>query len=99
MLDEGRYASITELAAAEGIERGHLGRLLRLTLLAPCLGEAILNETRPEGLGLLRLLEPVPTGWAEQRSAVERVVRPKLSAADCSAIGEPATPSQRGRRR
>jgi hypothetical protein len=35
MLDEGRYASITEMAAAERLERGYLGSLLRLTLLAP----------------------------------------------------------------
>ncbi len=35
LLDEGRYASISELAAAEKIERGYLGKVLRLTLLAP----------------------------------------------------------------
>ena len=32
LLDEGRYASISEMAAAERIERGYLGSLLRLTL-------------------------------------------------------------------
>jgi hypothetical protein len=88
MLDQGRYASISEMAAAEGIERGYLGRMLRLTLLAPDLVEAILNGPRPEGLGLPRLLEPFPTGWAEQRSALERVVQPEPGAADCSATGE-----------
>ena len=30
MLDEGRYASITEMATAERIERGYLGSLLQL---------------------------------------------------------------------
>ena len=30
LLDEGRYASISEMAAAERIERGYLGTLLRL---------------------------------------------------------------------
>lgn len=34
LLDEGRYALISEMAAAERIERGYLGTLLRLTLLA-----------------------------------------------------------------
>jgi hypothetical protein len=43
MLDEGRYASVTEMAAAEEIDRGHLSRLLRLTLLAPDVVEAILD--------------------------------------------------------
>jgi hypothetical protein len=32
MLDEGRYASITEVAAAEKLDRGYLGRILQLTL-------------------------------------------------------------------
>ncbi len=35
LLDKGRYASISEMAAAEKIERGYLGTLLRLNLLAP----------------------------------------------------------------
>lgn len=50
LLDEGRYASITEIAAAERIERGYLGSLLRLTLLAPNLVEAILDGREPEGV-------------------------------------------------
>jgi hypothetical protein len=35
LLEEGRYASISELAKAEKIDRGYLGRILLLTLLAP----------------------------------------------------------------
>jgi hypothetical protein len=35
MLNEGRYAAISEMAEAERIERGYLGNLLRLTPLAP----------------------------------------------------------------
>jgi hypothetical protein len=50
MLDDRRYASVTEMAAAEKIERGYLGSLLRLTLLAPDLVEAILDGRQPEGL-------------------------------------------------
>ena len=66
LLDEGRYASISEMAAAEKIERGYLGTLLRLTLLAPDLVEAILNGREPEGVTLPALLEGVPVGWGEQ---------------------------------
>ena len=58
----GRYASISEMAAGEKIERGYLGTLLRLTLLAPELVEAILNGRQPEGVTLPRLLEGVPVG-------------------------------------
>ena len=52
LLDEGRYASISEMAAAERIERGYLGSLLRLTLLAPDIVEAILDGRQPAELGL-----------------------------------------------
>ena len=43
LLDDGRYASISEMAAAEKIERGYLGSLLRLTLLAPEIVQAVLD--------------------------------------------------------
>jgi len=66
MLDEGRYASISEMAAAERMERGYLGCLLRLTLLAPNIVEAILEGRQPGGLGLPRLLKPFPTAWDDQ---------------------------------
>jgi hypothetical protein len=66
LLDEGRYANISEMATAEKIERGYLGTLLRLTLLAPDLVEAILNGRQPEGVTLPALLEGVPVGWDAQ---------------------------------
>ena len=43
MLNEGRYGSISEMARAEKIERGYMGKVLQLTLLAPKLVEAILE--------------------------------------------------------
>ena len=56
MSGEGRYTSISELAKAEGVERGYVGSLLRLTLL-------------PAGITLPALLHGVPVGWGEQRLA------------------------------
>lgn len=47
LLDEGLYAAIFEMAETEKIERGDLGSLLRLTLLAPLL--AMLDSAAPEG--------------------------------------------------
>ena len=67
LLDEGRYASITEMAAAERIERGYLGSLLRLTLLAPKIIEALLDGQAPNGNALPALLQPFPEVWAHQR--------------------------------
>jgi hypothetical protein len=69
LLDEGRYASISEMAARERIERGYLGTLLRLTLLAPDLVAAIFDSRQPDGLTLTRLMEPFPGAWSGQHTA------------------------------
>ena len=66
MLDDGRYGSINEMARAEKIERGFLGKMLQLTLLAPDVVEAILHGRRSCGLGLNDLLGGVPALWCEQ---------------------------------
>jgi hypothetical protein len=50
MLEEGRYASIRELAAAEGVDRSYVGRVLNLTLLAPDVVEAILDGRQRDGM-------------------------------------------------
>ncbi len=68
LLDEGRYASISEMAAAERIDRGYLGRILHLTLLAPDIVEKILDGRQREDLALPRLMEPFSLGWARQRA-------------------------------
>ncbi len=60
MLDEGRCASISEVAAAEKVGRGYLGRVLQLTLLAPDIVEAILDGQHPAVLGLPKLMQPLP---------------------------------------
>lgn len=66
MLDEGRYASITEMAEAERIERGYLGSLLRLTLLAPDLVTNALDGRHMPSVALAALLEPFPLCWRGQ---------------------------------
>jgi hypothetical protein len=71
MLDEGRYASVTEMARAERIERGFLGRILRLALLAPDLVEAVLNGSQGAELSLPGLLEGMPLLWSEQRRVAQ----------------------------
>ncbi|MFO0447434.1 MAG: hypothetical protein ACK52I_01880 [Pseudomonadota bacterium] len=66
ILKAGRYNKIDELAAAEKINSSYVSRLLRLTLLAPEMVEAILDGRQPEGVTLLGLLEGVPVVWGEQ---------------------------------
>ena len=72
MLDDGRYGSVTELAAGEKLDRGYLGRILMLTLLAPDVVEAILDGRQPEGMTLPGLLKGVAVEWASQRLNIER---------------------------
>jgi hypothetical protein len=45
MLEKGTHGSIAEIAAAEKINESCVGRVLRLTLLAPDIVEAILGWT------------------------------------------------------
>jgi hypothetical protein len=68
MLDSGKYTTIGEMAAGEKLDRGYLGRLLQLTLLAPDLVEAIVDGRQPEESTLADLLETMPSNWSEQRS-------------------------------
>ena len=75
LLDERRYAYISEMAAAEKIERGYLGTLLRLTLLAPDIVEAILDG-RASDVELPRLMRPFPPAWDGQRTALTAAARP-----------------------
>ena len=67
MLETGRYGTIDELAAAERINSSYVSRLLRLTLLAPGIVEAILDGRQPEGVTLPGLMEPFPVEWERQR--------------------------------
>lgn len=82
LLDEGRYTSISEMAAAERIERGYLGSLLRLTLLAPDLVEAVVDGRQPGSLDLPRLLAPFPMGWSAQLSALAAGAAPSRCGLD-----------------
>lgn len=67
LLESGRFASVTELAEAEKINQSYLCRVLRLTLLAPDIVEAILDGRQPLGIQLDVLLKPHPVVWSTQR--------------------------------
>jgi hypothetical protein len=73
MLEEGRYRSAQEIADAEKIGRSFVSRLLRLTLLAPAIQEAILEGRQPKSVQLEELMGTMPAEWGEQR---ERLARP-----------------------
>ena len=68
MLESGEYATIREIANAEKINETYVGRVLRLTLLAPDIVEAILNGLQPPQLQLDGLMRRFPVVWNEQRA-------------------------------
>jgi hypothetical protein len=71
MLEAGRYRSAQEIADVEKIGRSFVSRLLRLTLLAPDIQEAILEGRQPKGLQLEELTRAVPGLWEEQRRVLQ----------------------------
>ncbi|MPY72250.1 MAG: hypothetical protein GEU92_19505 [Alphaproteobacteria bacterium] len=73
MLEHGKYATLGEISKAEKVNASYLSRVMRLSLLAPDVVEAILDGRLREGIQLTDLLEPLPMGWEEQR---ERLLRP-----------------------
>ena len=69
MLDEGVHATLEDLARAKDVNATYVSRVLRLTLLAPDIVEAILDGRQPAGLQLDDLLEGFPLEWVGQRQA------------------------------
>ena len=69
LIDGGKYASISDLAEALGLDRSYVSRIMRLALLAPDIVEAIVDGLEPSGLSLERLVKGMPVVWEEQRKA------------------------------
>ena len=67
MLDEGIYATVSEIGEAENISKSYVSRILRLALLAPDIVEAILAGRADQSLILEQLERPLPASWEEQR--------------------------------
>jgi hypothetical protein len=67
MLESGTYATITEIAEAEQIDHGYLGRILRLTLLAPEIVEQVVAGKHPPALSVASLRHAFPLDWAGQK--------------------------------
>jgi hypothetical protein len=65
LLDEGKYRTITEIAAIEGIDRGQASKIARLAQLAPEIVEACMEG----GLALDPLIRRAyASDWGEQRA-------------------------------
>lgn len=70
MLESGEFATIAELAEREGIAPSYMTRVLRLTLLAPDIIEAILDGRQGPDVTLARLMDGFPEEWDRQQDSI-----------------------------
>jgi Lhr-like helicase len=68
LLDEGCYATISDLAKAKRLDQSFVSRILKLTLLAPDIVEAILDGKQSPPMQRQKLLRGFPREWEEQRA-------------------------------
>jgi hypothetical protein len=68
MLESGEYSSAADLAKAEKVNASYLSRILRLTLLAPEIVEAIITGQQPPVMQVDDLLKSLPAQWQQQKS-------------------------------
>jgi len=69
MLESGDFTTINDLAEREGIAPSYMTRVLRLTLLAPVIVEAILEGRQGPDVTLARLMDGFPKEWEGQRES------------------------------
>ena len=67
MLESGKVASIRAIAEQEKSDASYVGKVLRLTLLAPDIVESILNNKQPDIMTWRELSKPFPVEWEKQR--------------------------------
>ncbi len=67
MLEAGEFGTVRDMATAEKVNETYVCRILRLTLLAPDLVEAILDGRQPEDMTLPGLMEGVAVKWLRPR--------------------------------
>lgn len=66
LLDDGTYASVSDISRAEKLDRTYVGDVLRLTLLEPRIVEAILEGRQGEGVTLQVLIMGFAVEWGQQ---------------------------------
>ena len=67
VLESGVVATVGEIAVREKINKSYVSRVLRLTLLAPQIVEAILDGRQLPEMTLPMLLGPFPVEWDRRR--------------------------------
>ena len=67
LFNSGKFSTMTELANMVGLERSYLARIMRITILAPDIVDAIMAGNEPSGLSFKKLTsKPIPILWSQQ---------------------------------
>ncbi|MEQ9811525.1 MAG: hypothetical protein RLO50_02005 [Azospirillaceae bacterium] len=82
MLDEGKFATIGEMAKTEGVSAAYISRVLRLNLLAPDIVEATLDGTRTLETTTGVMAVKLPQEWSRQRRTLVTDLLPQGSSCD-----------------
>ena len=76
MLEAGEVSSLREIAQRDGADHSYVAKHLNLTLLAPDIVAAILDDALPDGVRLSALLINPPVLWEDQWAALGKVPAP-----------------------
>lgn len=76
LLESGDFSTIEEIAETENINASYVSRVLRMTLLAPDIVEAILAGRQPPDLTMARAMQPFPSEWSTQAVTLKKEQRP-----------------------
>jgi len=88
LLDDGIYASVSDIGDAEKISKSYVSRILRLALLAPDIIGMILEGRSEQAVMLEQLERPLPASWKDQRDAIGQT---RQSSPGCMAGSSPQT--------
>lgn len=66
MLESGEHATLRELANAERVDTAYVSRVMRLTLLAPTVIEAILAGRQSDAITIHAMSTQLPLLWSAQ---------------------------------
>jgi hypothetical protein len=89
LLEAGRYPTVRALAKDLGLEWSYVGRIIRLTLLAPDIVEAIIKGEEPDGVSYRKLVR-LPVEWEGQRREVGRGDQVARTPPTCDHVGHAA---------
>ena len=66
MLESGQVSSLREIAAHEGVDNSYVSRMINLTVLAPDIVDAILDDELPDHVTLFDIAVDPSSLWNDQ---------------------------------